>query len=131
MTATRPPFSTRDLPATLLLSAIGAFLGFGASILVFLTADGLGMILWLLIPIAIYQIVGIGIVHLIVWACAASWALIRGRDLPPRPPSLPAPHPRGSQPWLKDYAMPIAFAVSLTLIVLNAWRNGIFTEGFL
>lgn len=135
MSALRPPFTISDIPATAVHTAVGLFLGFGTAIAILLVADGLWMFFLILIPLFALQLLGNGIMHLIVWALACLWALLRGRPMPSRPPSLPrAAKTRaedGPNPWLRDYALFLSWTTATILIIANAWRAGVFTEGFL
>lgn len=130
---TRPAFTLSDLPATALFAAIGCLLGFGLSLIVLLISDGLWMFFLILIPLFILQLIGHGIIHMIIWALACVWAMLRGKPIPKRPPTLPekASGPRIPQPWIKENIVFIAMTVSFTLIIANAWATGVFTEGFL
>lgn len=135
MNAQRPAFAISDIPATAVHTVVGLFLGFGTAIAILLVADGLWILFLILIPLFALQLLGHGIMHLIVWALACLWSLLRGRPLPTRPPSLPRADTEnvedGPNPWLRDNALFLSWASATILIIANAWRTGVFKEGFL
>lgn len=129
MTASRPPFTLMDIPFTVIFAFLGAFLGAGTVGALVMLFQGGWVVLLILIGIFIFQAIGQGILHLIIWAFAAVWALLRGRPLPTRPPSISGKYaPVGPQPWLKDHAFTIGFVAAFAFVLYSAWRTGGFSN---
>jgi hypothetical protein len=129
MTDTRPPFTLSDIPATIFLAALGTFLGAGGVLIAVLLYQGTWVALLLIIGVVLFQLAGQGILHLIVWAIASLWALLWGRPLPVRPPSIPAKNLAAPpQPWLRRRIFDICFLIAFAFTVFMAWQSGAFGD---